>query len=318
MSGKPIQNAADLAHLPLVSVIMNCFNGEVYLREAIDSVYAQTYANWEIIFWDNASTDGSSEIAKSYDERVRYFRGSENIPLGAARNKAMQQVRGDFIGFLDCDDIWLPDKIERQVKAMSDGVSALCYGGIIKINSNGAEIGKSIPKKKSGHIFGPLLMQFDIELPTAFIRTTALNDSGLEFDCNVTASEEYCLFMELAVNRQFHVIPDVLAKYRIHDGSLTNKSISKWAIEREYTLNKIKRNFLGIEKQYPHGFREAYARANYYKAQYYISIGKRKEAIAELNTVKFVDKKYFCLFVISMFPPALWRFIQKVKLKRDL
>ena len=62
---------------PLVSVIMNCYNGEKYLREAIDSIYAQTYTNWEIIFWDNASTDNSAEIAKLSDSRLKYFYGEE-------------------------------------------------------------------------------------------------------------------------------------------------------------------------------------------------------------------------------------------------
>ncbi len=67
---------------PKVSVIMNCFNSEKYLREAIDSVYAQTYKDWEIIFWDNASTDHSKEIAKSYDNKLKYSRGKETVPLG--------------------------------------------------------------------------------------------------------------------------------------------------------------------------------------------------------------------------------------------
>ena len=79
---------------PLVSVIMNCLNGEKYLREAIETVYAQTYSNWEIIFWDNASSDGSAAVAQSYrDGRLRYFRGDTTVPLGHARNLAIQQSR---------------------------------------------------------------------------------------------------------------------------------------------------------------------------------------------------------------------------------
>ncbi|MEK7079138.1 MAG: glycosyltransferase, partial [Patescibacteria group bacterium] len=70
-----------LNSVPKVSIIMNCFNGSKYLRESIDSVYAQTYRNWEIIFWDNASTDNSAEIAKNYDSRLRYFRSERNYPL---------------------------------------------------------------------------------------------------------------------------------------------------------------------------------------------------------------------------------------------
>ena len=95
---------------------MNCLNCEKYVREAIDSVYAQTYPDWEIIFWDNASLDSSGEIAKSYDERLKYFRGDKTIPLGRARNLAIEKAKGEYIAFLDCDDMWLSDKLEKQVE----------------------------------------------------------------------------------------------------------------------------------------------------------------------------------------------------------
>src|SRR5262245_45505527 len=103
---------------PLVSVIVNCFNGEEYLQEAIESVYAQTYNNWEIVLWDNASSDSSATIARTFDGRLRYFRSEQHCSLGAAREKALNQTRGDLIAFLDTDDSWLPDKLERQVSVM--------------------------------------------------------------------------------------------------------------------------------------------------------------------------------------------------------
>ena len=84
---------------PLVSVIMNCYNGDKYLRAAIESVYDQTYKNWEIIFWDNASTDNSAAIANSYDAKLRYFYSKETVTLGAARNKALKQCKGEYISF---------------------------------------------------------------------------------------------------------------------------------------------------------------------------------------------------------------------------
>ena len=76
---------------PLVSVVMNCYNSDRYLKEAIDSVYAQTFLDWEIIFWDNASTDRSAEISKSYDDKLLYFLGNQHVSLGAARNLAFEQ-----------------------------------------------------------------------------------------------------------------------------------------------------------------------------------------------------------------------------------
>ena len=92
---------------PLVSIIMNCYNSDHFLREAIESVYDQTYSNWEIIFWDNASTDSSSIIARSYnDGKLKYYNADVNTTLGIARNAAIERSNGEIIAFLDVDDYW--------------------------------------------------------------------------------------------------------------------------------------------------------------------------------------------------------------------
>ena len=110
-----------------VSVIMNCYNGEEYLREAIDSVYAQSYKNWEIIFWDNASTDGTSQIAQSYDSRLRYFRADVNTHLGPARNMALAKAKTTYIAFLDSDDWWMPNKLEVSLRYLERGADLVYH-----------------------------------------------------------------------------------------------------------------------------------------------------------------------------------------------
>ena len=82
---------------PLVSIIINCFNGEKYLAEAINSIYAQTYKNWEIIFWDNASIDGSATIAKSYDNKLKYYHSKSTTTLSYARLQAVKKTKGIYI-----------------------------------------------------------------------------------------------------------------------------------------------------------------------------------------------------------------------------
>ena len=106
---------------PLVSVIMNCHNGEKYLREAIDSVISQTYNNWELIFWDNHSTDKTSDIIKSYtDSRIYYHYSDTFTTLGKARNAAINASNGEIIAFLDADDIWLKEKLTKQIPLFRD------------------------------------------------------------------------------------------------------------------------------------------------------------------------------------------------------
>ena len=101
---------------PLVSVIMNCHNGEIYLKESINSLINQTYKNWEMIFWDNASTDNSKKILDKFnDERIKYFKSNKFTSLYEARNLSIEKAQGEYISFLDTDDLWIKDKIEKQI-----------------------------------------------------------------------------------------------------------------------------------------------------------------------------------------------------------
>jgi glycosyltransferase involved in cell wall biosynthesis len=303
---------------PLVSVVMNCLNGERFLREAIDSVVAQTHANWEIVFWDNGSTDGSAAIAQSADDRVRYFRAAETTTLGAARNLAVREARGDFIAFLDCDDLLLPDALERHLALMASGDYGVTYGGIVQIDERGQPIGRYAPKARRGDLLDALLRQFDIYVPAVMIRRAALEASGLGFDPSIAASEEYCLFMQLAPTLRFAAVPDPMAKYRVHDSGLTNRSIAKWADEREYTLDAIERANPGVASRHPAAFREARARARYYRARYFMSRGDRSAAIAELRTVRLVDVRYFVLYCMLQLPGPAWDVFHRARSGRSV
>ena len=120
---------------PLVSIIMNCFNGEKYLKEALESITNQTYENWELIFWDNLSTDNSKKIFKSFnDKRFKYFLAEKHTVLYEARNLAIKKTKGEFIAFLDTDDIWIKEKLEEQIKFFSNKNIGLVYGNYWRYN----------------------------------------------------------------------------------------------------------------------------------------------------------------------------------------
>lgn len=304
--------------MPKISILMNCYNGEEYLKEAIDSVFSQTFNDWEIVFIDNCSIDNSAEIAKSYGEKIKYYKTEKNIPLGAARNFGLGYCVGEYISFLDTDDIWLPEMLQEQLKAIESNDYALAYAGQVEINTDGKKIREIIPTFKEGYIFDKLLLQFDIPIVSTILRKSSLEKSKLNFDMNVSASEEYCLFMQLSVKNKFVVITKPLVKYRIHDGALTNKTISKWAKERQYTLNKIIRENIGIEEKFNTEFKEAFARAAYYESQYLVSIGKKFQAFKVLSKYAFFDKKYFLLSLVLLFPSFVWRKIQQFKYGRKI
>ena len=105
----------------LVSIVMPNYNGGKYLKETIDSVLSQTFDNWELLFVDDCSTDNSLEIVRSYaDERIRIFQNETNRGAAVSRNRAIEAANGRWIAFLDSDDLWLPEKLEKQVAFMKD------------------------------------------------------------------------------------------------------------------------------------------------------------------------------------------------------
>ena len=110
-----------MKNYPLVSVIMNCYNGETYLKEAIESILSQSYKNWEIIFWDNLSTDDSKKIISKFnDKRIKYFCSKKFLNLYHARNLAVNKASGEYLCFLDVDDLFEEQKIELQVKFLEE------------------------------------------------------------------------------------------------------------------------------------------------------------------------------------------------------
>jgi glycosyltransferase involved in cell wall biosynthesis len=169
---------------PLVSVIMNCYNGEKYLQEAIDSVLAQTYKNWEIILWDNQSTDKSAEIFKSYDDRrLKYNYAPVHTLLYEARNYAIDKSHGDFLAFLDVDDWWEPRKLEKQVPLFDDPeVGFVCSNYWIVNEKQGTR--KLFRNKKIPHgwVLNDLLMDYPVGMLTLDLRRTAF--SALSGGCD--------------------------------------------------------------------------------------------------------------------------------------
>lgn len=293
-----------------VSILMNGYNSEKYLREAIDSVYAQTFDDWEIIFIDNCSTDRTEEIVKSYDEKIKYYKTDENIPLGAARNFGLQFCKAEYIAFLDTDDIWLEHKLATQVKIMDENEDfQLSYGGVIYIDKNSEEIGRLMPKAHNGNVFPQLLKRYEINMQSVLLR----NNNNIAIDASLAHSPDYDLFMGIASRSQVNVIKDYIVKYRKLENSLTSKNIEIWWSEMNTTLDKIFSENPSLIKKYPKEYKMAYAKVAYYKAQYLLSVGRKTEAREVLSHVKFASKVYFLLYIALFFPVCVWNTLKKLR-----
>lgn len=296
---------------PLVSIVMNCYNSDRFLKEAIDSVYAQSYSNWEIIFWDNASTDDSALIAKSYDHRLRYFLAEETTPLGEARNLALQEVSGKYVAFLDCDDLYLADKLEKQVLLMEASDYAMCYGSAIIIDQYGKEIRKYPVKNSSGYIFGQLLIRYEINMQSVMVRRSILENNSIEFEQTLKYSPDHNLFMRIASNHMVGVIHDYIVQYRVLDNSLSRKSIDIAAYEVGFTLDQIAEQSPELREQFAVEFDAAYQKLHYYESVAAIYGNDRKRARKEMHQVMYSKIEYFILYLL-LFSPIPNRVILKI------
>jgi len=287
---------------PVVSIIMNCYNSDRFLKEAIDSVYAQNFQAWEIIFWDNASTDSSAEIAKSYDDRVKYYLANETTPLGEARNLALKKAVGKYIAFLDCDDLYLPQKLDQQVILMEQGDYALSYSSVITIDEQGMELRRIPVSNSTGNLFGMLLNHYEINMQSVIIRHEVLINERLGFDSSMKYCPDYNLFMELALRYRFGVINDFLVKYRIVDNSLSRKTVGIASSEIRFTLDRLLALNPSLKHTFYKNIENAYAKLHYYDAVAAIYSNDREQARNQLLKVVFKRLPYLALYLLLWMP----------------
>jgi len=230
----------------LVSIILNCYNSEQYLRETLTSVRNQTYKNWELIFWDNRSTDKSKIIFKSFkNNKFKYFKAKKHTNLYTARNLAMKKVKSVFVSFIDADDTWEKDKLKLQIKLFEDKEVGVVYGNSWLKKEPSKKRKKFINyKMKEGYIYNDLIRKYNVGILTAVIKLSFLKK--IKFNNRYSVIGDYDLFLNLSKKFKFKVVQKPIATYRIHANNL---SITKK--EKEiYELNDwFKNNKKNLDKQ---------------------------------------------------------------------
>ncbi|MEQ8352771.1 MAG: glycosyltransferase [Leptospiraceae bacterium] len=212
---------------PEISVIVNCYNGERYLKEAIDSILVQSYKDLELIFWDNQSSDASASIIKSYsDPRIRYILAPRHTILGEARKLALEEARGNWVAFLDTDDTWDPSKLERQIDIIKNSNEDLgfVYGRAeIYFEDNPGRSfifkkGRTLPE---GRIFDSLCRDDYIPFLSGLVNRKKLMDSG-GLSERYKHSIDYFMYLNLAHRYPVRAVQDVCCRYRVHSSNLTH------------------------------------------------------------------------------------------------
>ena len=294
--------------MPKVSIIINCLNGERYLKDCIDSVVAQTYEDWEIIFWDNGSTDGTSEIAQSYGTKIKYFRSEYTTDLGMARHRAYQRTQGDYIAILDSDDIWLPDKLARQVELVSSNEElGLVYCDSIMFDDGGDRFRQfSTCTPKRGYVLGDLLAANFIFSSTMMFSRAALNQLQYVFDKSLSRAQDYDLTLRLARVFPVDYIDEPLNKWRMYQNNSAwldwKSSLVPRVVEVKIVVEQLLKNYPEIKISHYADVRLCYKEIDYNLGIVEWQNGNRIEARRYFGK-HFKDMKstvvYFSTFLFS-------------------
>lgn len=225
---------------PKVSVIIPTYNRANLVREAIKSVLNQTYRNFEIIVVDDGSTDDTGKLVGSFNSKIKYFY-QENTGLPAkARNRGILEARGEYIAFLDSDDKWVKDKLAGQMDIFNRFPWIdLVFTGVIIIDKKG-----NVLKRKKGKFIRKNVLLHLVKSgsfvtnSSVVVRKTALLKVGsLDEDPRIRGSEDFFLWVKLAVNCNFYLVPELLTVYRRGNDSLCNP-LGMQAVYNKVLLNK--------------------------------------------------------------------------------
>ena len=230
----------------LVSIIMTCHNGELYLKKAMESLLQQTYTEWELIFYDNYSNDTSYEIIKRYnDNRIKYFKSNELLNLGTVRKFALEKCTGSFISFLDVDDYWSVDKLEKQIEKFRLNKNIdIIYSNYFIIEKD--QIRRIKKKLFNGYCQREIIYSYINGVPlsawvTLMIRKNAIDKLEYSFDKNLHISSDFDLIIRLSDFCNFDFVDDYLAFYRLHFfNESKNKNIE--IEELHYIITKYRNN----------------------------------------------------------------------------
>lgn len=252
---------------PLISIIMPAYNAERYIAESIRSVLAQTYQNWELIIVDDGSTDRTAEIAQSFvlaDSRVKYI-FQQNTKVAAARNRGIGKAAGDLIAFLDSDDLWMPEKLERQEAAMRDGnMDVVFCSGFIFTGDDTTDESTPYPSIKGkfdgAAMFKLLLVEVANRIPvlSVIVRREALLDAGLfdESPALYYGAEDYDLWVRIARRGGvFYGMDERLVRYRVHAKGMSRRRaelvnamvsvVEKYRHDPNFSRGEMRRMFGG-------------------------------------------------------------------------
>jgi len=297
---------------PAVSVNLCCYNSENFLNETIESVWAQSYKNWELVIINDGSTDSTEKIVENFLRRgcpIVYYR-QENRGLGYSRNEALKHSSGRFVAFIDHDDVWFPTKLERQLPLFKDESVDLVYSNFFRVEGQKRQIGYK-KEQPQGSVFRRFLRHYPVNIQTVMVRKAALEKLETGFDPCLQVSEEYDLFMRLLYRSKAAYLHEPLAQYRIHGQMSSLLRIDRYPVENAYILEKLGTSISDFETDYASELRYMKAKIGYWHASAEMLNGSRRKARAHLAPFRREGFAFFALHALTFFPRSFWDAAQR-------
>ncbi len=207
---------------PIVSIITPVFNGKRYLAKAIESALSQSFSNFELLIINDGSTDNSSQVIKPYltDKRIQYFEQA-NGGVASARNHALRHAQGEYIGFLDQDDRWLPHKLALQVDFLEHHKEiALHYAKQQVVDTHGLAFNFDWPTGATGYCLPELFLRNKITILTTLVRKRVIDEVGF-FNEALSGTDDYDMWMRILLKHPIHFDQQIVAEYRLHDKNVS-------------------------------------------------------------------------------------------------
>ncbi len=227
---------------PKVTVLMSVYNGEKYLKDAIDSILSQSYSDFEFLIINDGSTDSSEKIILSYsDKRVRLVNNEKNIGLVNSLNKGLEISSGEYVARMDCDDICLNNRLSVQVKFMDQHPSVGASGSYYNLMLNGKKAIADFPLK-SDEIKCFMIFNSPIAHPSVIIRKSVISKNNLKYRSEYIHAEDYDLWSQLSEVSDLANVSDVLLNYRVHENQITSNE--KLVSQKNESLTGIRSRHL--------------------------------------------------------------------------
>ena len=233
----------------LVSIIMPTYNCGGYIERTIDSILNQTYNNWELIIVDDCSTDDTENVVKKYkkDKRIKYIKLNKNSGAAVARTESMKEARGNYMAFLDSDDLWYPDKLEKQLNFMKENNYDFTCTAYEQIDENDNLLNKTIKTKKKAD-YNRILLDCPVGNSTVMYNVDSLGKFEVP---NIRKRNDDALWLQIIKKAKYiYGYDEILMKYRVRSNSISSNKLSlvkyHWQLYREIEHLSVIRSIFHI------------------------------------------------------------------------